>query len=71
MKTRKLGKTFKIRKCLCKISKAIDKIILILVFSLHFWLILLIYYSFRLFPVASSEFKKEQPAIKYLSCLAE
>lgn len=72
VKTRKLGKAFKIIKCLHEISKAIDKLhyLYYYFFFLHFWLILLIYYSFRLFSVASSEFKKEQQPFSKVSIMS-
>lgn len=71
-KTREPGKALKIRKCLCNIFKAFDKLHYLdyQFFFLYPWLILLIYYSFRLFSVASSEFKKEQPRnkVSIMSC---
>lgn len=71
-KTRESGQAFKIGKCLWDIFKAFGKLYKLncQLFFLQSWLILLIYYSFRLFPVASSEFKKEQTCnkVSIMSC---
>ena len=69
---RESGQAFKIGKCLCDIFQAFGKLHQLdhQLFFLQSWLILLIYYSFRLFPVASSEFKKEQTCneVSIMSC---
>lgn len=60
MKMRDPGKAFHIRKGACNILKATDELYYLYnrFLFLHFWLILLIYYSFRLLTVSSSGISK-------------